>query len=267
MKRIHALTLLCAIHAHAAGVYTEHFSTGMENWYGVNNLGNTGSWQWESGTAVLTFAPTLQPFDPTESSLTGNTNASSGYLTGSLFVAGYPCVGFDFIFETAVPTLLQLELASGATTMQRNLIPNQGSVATQQWYRAIVPLDAANVQYWSFSTTSNDFDDIVNSVDRIAITIKRPTPLNAAHTARVDNIFLAALPYATTAIASGSTIHVTWQPLREGSTYRLEEAESLITSWTPRDTLIASNGTASTSLFAGTNAAFFRLTADIIQPR
>lgn len=253
--------------ARGAGLYTEEFHADLAGWSTVNVLGNTGAWNWDAGTAQLTFAPTMQAFDSTESSLTADSFSSAGFFSGSYFVAGYPMVGFDFIFETAVPSLLRLDIYGATHYMSRGLLPDQGSVVTQQWYRVMIPLDPDNMQYWTFSSTSNDFEEILDDVREIAITVKRPGPLAETHTARVDNIFLTTIPYAASVGLTDGVPDISWQSLREGSRYRVETAESLLTGWTLHTSFIATNTVEHSVIAAATNTTFFRLQADVIQER
>lgn len=264
---ITAIGLICCTpRAYSASPYTETFDSSLNGWFMVNVLGSTANWQWDAGTARLVFSLYSNPGnDFTESSLTATNTASSGSFVGSYFVAGFPVVGFDIIFETAVTSLLRLDFSSGSTNMQRAILPDQGSITTQQWYRVIIPLDSSQVQYWTFSTSSNDFDDVVDNVDKIAITIKRPN--NSSHTCRVDNIFLTSIPGATAASLPGGDIGIVWQPLRDGATYRLETAETLPATWISNTTFAATNTTALTTFAPTTNTTFFRLQSDIIQAR
>lgn len=272
MKRRHnffaaGILFSLAIAAYGAGPYTEEFHSSLRNWFTVNVLGNSGTWDWDSGTARLTFAPTGFPFDSTESSLAADETSSDEYFHGSYFVAGYPMIGFDFIFETAVPPLLRFDIYGATNYMSRGLLPDQGSVVTQRWYRAMIPLDPDNVQYWTFSSSSNDFADILDNVEQIAITIKRPGPLNEAHTARVDNIFLTSIPYAAAVSLAGGNMGVIWQPLREGARYRVETAESLPTGWASNSIFTATSTVVNLEFTPTTNISFIRLQADVIQER
>lgn len=256
-----------ALTAHGAGVYTEDFQFGLRNWVGTNESGSSGTWDWDSGSPRLTFAPVFTPFDFTESSLIADKNSSEGYFYGSYFVAGYPMIGFDFMFETAVPSLLRVDFYSGTNHMSRGWRPDEEGIVTQQWYRALIALDANDLDHWAFSSSSDDFEDIANNVERLAITVKRPGPINQTQTVRIDNVFLATAPHATAVRLLGDTPAILWQYLRTGLTYQIETTASLPGEWLPYSTFIATNAALNLEFTPTTNSAFFRLKTDALQPR
>ncbi len=266
-----AIGALLSPAARAAGSYTETFDAGLNGWVTSNNLENSGSWAWTNGYARLLFSPSGAPFDSSESALLALTNASGGFFSGSYYVLGYPMVGFDFFCENAPPPQLYAFLSSAtngnlfAATNTAFRYIEALSIATQAWYRVLLPVDSDSSGAW-YRSDSEPIEPLVDDVRHVAVAFKKPEPASGTYVFRLDNIFLTSLPYAQSlGLAGGGPVTV-WGPLRTGSTYEAQASTNLSGAWTSNTTFFASNTTESVIHGAESGAVFQRIRAPVLAP-
>ena len=266
MKRIASLVLtIWALQfppAQAAGPYTETFDSSLNGWVTSNELGSTAAWSWTNGYARLRFSAATPP-DSTQSSLVSLTNASGGFFYGSYYVAGYPMVGFDFFCENIVSPLLYVSIVGSSNTIYRYVLPDEGIIETQTWYRVMLPVDTLGLVTW-FPT--NEVEKAAEDVRHLAVTIKRPD-FNITFF-RVDNIFLTSLPYAQSlGLVNGEPVTI-WEPLRAGSTYTVQTSTNLLNmgGWTSVTSFTASGSSGVVTNGTDPTPKFQRIRAPVIAP-
>ena len=247
----------------AAGPYTETYDSSLNGWVTSNELGSTAAWSWTNGYARLRFSAATPP-DSTQSSLVSLTNASGGFFYGSYYAVGYPMIGFDFFCENIAPPLLYVSIASASNTIIRYILPDEGGIATQTWYRVMLPVDMTGSTKWF---PSNHVEQVTEDVRHLAVAIKRPN-FNVTYF-RVDNVFLTALPYAySLGLMSGEPVTI-WESLRDGSTYEVQVSTNLLDmgGWTSVTSFTASGSSGVVTNGTDPTPKFQRIRVPVLAPR
>jgi hypothetical protein len=263
MKSLLLMLALCAVaapDARAADAHVESFETSLNGWLSTNEGGSSGSWSWTNGYARLRFAASGAPFDLTISSLYATSNSSGGRFAGDYHTVGVPIVGFDFFCENAVPPLVYIALSNSLGRIDRYLLPDEGSISTQSWYRVIIPFSEGA---W-FPATNVPI--VLSNVQTFSIAFRKPVPPNQVHHIRLDNIFLSALHQAQSiGLSSGAPV-VVWGPLRTGTVYRTQRAADVFGPWISNSVFAATNAVQVEPLGIATGAHFWRIRAPVLAP-
>lgn len=240
---------LAALSASAASLGTESFSTGLNGW--TNNIDAT-KWGASNQALRVAFGPNILPQN---ASLEGGPGASSGTFCGDYVAVGVEAVGFSFLAENVLPSVLKLEITGGTNIFFQDLRPRMTAVGV--WNNFLISLADRDASRWA-GASATEFANALTNISRVAIRIT--TSGSSAQAYRLDGIFLDRLPSATTLIvSSANTTLVTFANLRTSFAYRVQSATDLTATWTNIAQLIASNRSETITVTNAAPPIFLRL--------
>lgn len=229
-------------------MFTETFSTDLSGW--TNNIDPT-KWIASTQAVRVSFTSSLLPQN---AAIEGGGGASGGAFAGDFRAAGAEALGFSFVAENTLPSVLKLEITSGTNVFFQDLRPRMTPAGTTNHFLvSLLDRDAAR---WS-GFSGSEFSRALTNVVRVAIRVT--TSGTAAQAYRIDDVFLDRLPAVTAfAALSGTATAVSFAPLRTGFTYRVQAAADLVAGWDPVGQRVATNSTETINV---TNSAplFLRL--------
>ena len=248
MKGVSCILLLGslagALPAGAAAFVTEPFTAGLSGW--TNHLDPT---PWVASTQAVraSFGASVLPQN---ASLEAGAGASGGAFVGDYLAAGVTAVGFHFLAEDALPSVLKLELTAGTNVFFQDLRPRMLAVGV--WNRFLVSLAAGDAGRWVGGPASELVNGLTN-VSRVAIRVT--TSGAGARAFRLDDVFLDRLPF----LRPVDETSVLVDGLRTGFVYGVERADALGGVWTNVASFAATNRTETLVVTNPSATLFLRL--------
>lgn len=230
--------------APAAALVTEAFTAGLGGW--TNHLDPT---PWVAATQAVraSFGASVLP---QHASLEAGAGASGGAFAGDYRAAGVEAIGFSFLAEDALPSVLKLELTAGTNVFFQDLRPRM--LAVGAWNRFLVSLADRDTDGWAGGPAGELATSLTN-VLRVAIRVT--TSGAGARSFRLDDVFLDRLPF----LRLTNDAAVVADALRTGFVYRVASADALGGGWTDVESFMATNRAETRTITNLPAARFLRL--------
>ena len=241
------LAMVCA--ATGAERYTERFNSSLSGWTNQGHI----VWGQTNGYAVTQFNAQGVPFSES-SSFIGNTNASLGRFTGNYSGSDVELVGFKFLAENVLPTVLTFEIKRGANVFFQSL--QNYVISTGVWYSFNFSLESLNNGGW-IGGNETDFTNTLSDVQQLAVRVQRTGTPRQVY--RVDDVYLDRIPAGSAMPTEGLT---RWSNLRTNQLYNVEITDELLKNrWTNIHSFVATSNLEEYMDPSATNATtrFYRL--------